>query len=137
MVVSKGRRMVRSGVSLRGLARVLRQHRHNEGDDCVVCSLEVLRLDFRRDVRSAAVSCLETQSFHLPDAIRSVGPVFHLPALRRCQSTRSVAKILFLGQTNSLLFCLQVARADSGQGTNPMLVHSPLSEACMLDFGQE
>jgi hypothetical protein len=38
---------------------VLRQHRHNERDDCVVCSLDVLRLDFRRDLRSAAVSCLE------------------------------------------------------------------------------
>jgi hypothetical protein len=63
MVVSQGYRMVRSGVSQCGLARVLRQQRHDEGNDRVVCSVDSLRSDLRRNLGSAAVSCLETQSF--------------------------------------------------------------------------
>src|ERR1700687_2632277 len=87
MVVSQGHRMVRSGVSLCGLARVLRQHRHDECNDCLVCSLNALRLDFRRDLRSATVSCLEAQSFYLQDAIRSMGQGVHLRAVWDGQPT--------------------------------------------------
>src|SRR5260370_6146385 len=87
MVVSQGHRMVRSGVSLCGLARVLRQHRHDECNDRLLCSLDVLHLDFRRDLRFATVSCLESQSFYLPGAIRSVGKVLHLRAMWDGQPT--------------------------------------------------
>src|SRR5260370_34892546 len=87
MVVSQGRRMVGSSVCLCRLVGLLRQHRHDECDDRLVCSLDALRLDFRRDLRSATVSCLEAQSFYLQNAIRSMGQVVHLRAVWDGQPT--------------------------------------------------
>jgi len=55
--------MVRSGVSLFGLARVLRQHRHNERDDGFIGSADCFQFDFWRSLRSSVVRCLEAQSF--------------------------------------------------------------------------
>src|SRR5260370_37262610 len=87
MVVSQGRRMVSSSVCLCRLVGLLRQHHHDECNDGLVCSLDALRLDFRRDLRSATVSCLEAQSFYLRDAIRSMGQVLHMRAVWDGQPT--------------------------------------------------
>ena len=94
MVVSQGRRMVSSSVCLCRLVGLLRQHRHDKCNDRLVCSLDTLRLDFRRDLRSAAVSCLEAQSFWLPDAVRSVGQILHLRAVWHSERTSPPIKTL-------------------------------------------
>jgi hypothetical protein len=74
--VSQGRRMVRSGVPLCGLARVLRQHRHNECDDGYIGSVDCFRVDLWRSLRSSVVLCLEAQSLNLPEAVDEWGSSF-------------------------------------------------------------
>jgi hypothetical protein len=59
----ENRLLVYSGVSLRRVAGLLHQHCDDKFLNGVVSSTDVVRLDFRRDLRSAAVSCLEAQSF--------------------------------------------------------------------------
>ncbi len=92
MVVSQGHRMVRSGVCLCRLVGLLRQYRHDQCNDRVVCSLDTLLFDFRRDLHSAAVSSLEAQSRYLPATSRGVGSLLHLPALRVCWPIRLVVR---------------------------------------------
>lgn len=89
MVVSEGHRMVRSGVCLCRLVGFLRQYRHDECDDRVVISADVLYVDFRCYLCFRSVFRLEAQPLYVSEAICGVGPLFYLLPLRRCEPTRS------------------------------------------------
>lgn len=89
MVLSEGRLLVRTRVSVRRLVGFLRQRGYDELVNCVVSSTDVLRVDFRHYLLCDDVSCPEAQSHSLRATVRSVGSVFHLPALRSRQRARS------------------------------------------------
>ena len=88
MVLSEGLLLVRARISLCRLGRLLRQHCYDECNDRVIYSLDALRDDFRRDLCSLVVPRLEAQSFHVPDAICRVGPVFLLSTMWDGESER-------------------------------------------------
>ena len=70
MVQYEGRFLGCSGVSLRRLAGLLRQHGHNEFLDCALAPTDSLRRGFSQHLRFVAAPGLEAQSLYVSAALR-------------------------------------------------------------------
>ena len=64
------------------MAGLLHQHGHEERDNGDAARSDGVRFCSGRGVRDYRGACREAQSLCLSEAIRRMGPLFHLPALR-------------------------------------------------------